>query len=151
MVARGKEGERGLTKGRRPKVSQAWGESCAPRGCKNTGVKLRLCLINIEQEKAHMCSAHTKIHAEHSVWRRRCSHGPDVQKNPLFYYSNTHTQHTHKTHERLTYTRHCRTLQVEGRWGLEVRKLHPSQTVCCLAGAPLHIHLLFCVRVCTVG
>lgn len=65
-------------------------------------------------------------------------------------HTHTHTEHTHKTHERFTYTRHCRTLQVEGRWGLEVRKLHPSQTVCCLAGAPLHIHLLFCVRVCAL-
>lgn len=99
-----------------------------------------------------MCSAHTKIHAEHSVWRRRCSHGPDVQKNPLFYYSNTHTrtQSTRTKHTSASRTpdiaERCRSKAV-GDWKSE-SCIHLRL---CAASLELHCtYIFFFVFVCAL-
>lgn len=94
-----------------------------------------------------MCSAHTKIHAEHSVWRRRCSHGPDVQKNPLFYYSNTHTRTKHTSASRTPdIAERCRSKAV-GDWKSE-SCIHLRL---CAASLELHCtYIFFFVFVCAL-
>lgn len=158
IIARGEKGEWGLTKSRRPKVSPAWGESCAPQGHKHTELKLKYPLDKQWVRKhTHVGSTHehTWKYIQHTL---RC--GGDVKATGLLYKSilcsitathtraQTHTVSTHrkiythtpKKHECSMHTRQSRErLQVQGCQGLlKTESCIYFIHLCCLTGVQLH-------------